>query len=85
MRTFAKIDGQVVSQGIMAPTGGQTWKPFNSIQVLQKINDRAELVTVKDYEITREYNGKFSAVCVISAWAGKNGNAGLNITVSNEK
>lgn len=78
---YAKIEGTIVTKEVRSPDNGQTWKPFLSIQVLQKLGEKAALIPVKDYNLNREYNGKFSENCSLSSWAGKNGSAGLNVTV----
>lgn len=81
MQIFGKIEGQIVAQEIVQPGDGQNFKPYRQIQVLQKINEKASLTNVKDYDLSKEYNGKISEVCSIVSWAGKNGNSGITVSV----
>jgi hypothetical protein len=79
---IATIKGKVVARQIKQPQGEQKFKPHQQIQVLQAGKNEAGLVTVKDYDLTREHKQDFSADCLVTTWVNNfNNQARLNVMV----
>jgi len=66
---YSMVQGEVRHTAIVTPKDEKK-KPYNQIQLLQSVPGQEDkLVTVRDYDLNRKYNGKFDAMCTSLAVA----------------
>ena len=68
------VQGQLVTSKIKQPQAGQDFKPHQLLSVMQVFDGDAEIVKIKDLDLTRTYNPNFAVRlrCRINHWSNNN-------------
>ncbi len=68
------VEGQLVAAKLRQPDQGQDFKPHQLLSVMQIHDGQADIVAIKDMDLTRQHktgtNGKFK--CRINHWSNNN-------------
>ena len=68
------VEGQLVANKVRQPEQGQDFKPHQLISVMQVHDGDAEIVKIKDLDLTRQHkaNAQVKFRCRINHWSNNN-------------
>lgn len=67
------VTGQLVATKLRQPEAGQDFKPHQLLNVMQVHDNDAEVVKIKDLDLTRQHkSGNVKLKCRINHWSNNN-------------